>query len=60
VEPGETQNGFQVTIFSDPCCFQIGFMAADGTHLGDVEFCFDCGSVGLERETWGRVKRLFE
>ena len=58
--PGETQSGFELQMFGATCCFRIGYFSSAGTPLADEEFCFDCTKVGVETETWGGAKRLYD
>jgi hypothetical protein len=60
IAPGETLGGFQLGLNGDPCCLTFTYGTGDGTSLGEEEFCFECATIGVDRETWGGVKRLYE
>jgi hypothetical protein len=60
LDPGETQSGFELQLFGETCCFRFGYSSRDGVPVADEEYCFDCSSVGLERHSWGGVKRLYD
>jgi hypothetical protein len=60
IAPGATLGGFQLELTGDPCCLTFTYGTGDGASLGEEEFCFDCQTIGVDRQTWGGVKRLYE
>jgi hypothetical protein len=60
IPSGEIRSGFSAELIASYCCLDANFFASDGSHLGSETVCFDCDTVGVESETWGRVKKRFE
>ena len=60
IAPGETLGGFELGLSGNPCCLTFTYSTADGTGVGEEEFCFDCQTIGVDRQTWGGVNRLYE
>ena len=58
--PGHIRRNFSFTLDPEFCCYIVQFTDASGGVVVQTEECFSCVAVGVEPNTWGNVKRLYQ
>lgn len=59
IAAGQIKRGFNFVLDPDFCCYIVQFTGPAGEVLAEQEECFNCVHVGVEKQPWGGVKKLF-
>jgi hypothetical protein len=57
---GQIRHGFDFVLDPEFCCYIVQFTGPNHEILFEQEECFSCVHVGVEPQTWGNVKKLFQ